>query len=324
MKSLIVVLVLMLSACASTPSLTQPKVESGYVRVLGTGKTVEEARLNGFQLAVEIEVGAIVVSEKQATNNVLVRDQILKHSSGYVDDFKLIDQSQTSLGYSITMDVKVKKSQIADVVLSTGNKKGVLDSSRIYAQYGSFNKERDDAEKLINNLLIGYPRSAFNSDIKSTKIKLNNERDMVIEVTAVMTWNPKWVDSLIENLNRVSDDSKNTHRQIVVWRKPRSSFGAFDEKIDLFINDEQIYKKTFDSIFRQLYTVVEVVNAQGSSIIRGCGDYSNFNAIGKMETFTVNASYTIPKNSKTFNDLKNMDHINVYMTSNRDVCLGKA
>jgi hypothetical protein len=323
MKYLSILLVLILSACASTATSTQSKVENGYVRVLGTGKTMEEARLNGFQLAVEMAVGVVVVSEKQATNNILVRDQILKHSSGYVDDFKLIDQSQTSLGYSITMDVKVKKSLIADVVLSTGNKKGVLDSSRIYAQYGSYNKERDDAEKLIDNLLIEYPRSAFNSNVKSTKIKLNNERDMVIEVTAVMTWNPKWVDSLIENLNRVSDDSKNTHRQIVVWRKPRSSFSVFDEKIDLFINDEQIHKKTFESIFTTLYPVVEVVNAQGSSIIRGCGDYPNFNAIGKIDPFTVNASYTIPKNSKTFNDLKNMDHINVYMTSNRDVCLGK-
>lgn len=322
MKYLAIVLVLMLSACASTPS-KEPKVENGYVRVLGTGKTVEEARRNGFQLAVEMAVGAIVVTEKQATNNVLVRDQILKHSSGYVDDFKLIDQSQTSMGYTITMDVKVKNSQIADVILSTGNKKGVLDSSRVYAQYDSYNKERDDAEKLIGNLLNGYPRSAFNSNVTSTRIRLNNDRDMVIEITAVVTWNPKWVDSLVENLNRVSDGGKSTYRKISIWRKPKSSLSMSDEKLDLFINDEKIYKKTFESIFVTMFSVVEVVDAYGNSIIRGCGDYPNFKAVGMIDPFTINTAYTIPKDSKTFNDLKRMDHVNVYMTSNRNVCLGK-
>jgi len=42
-----------------------------------------------------------------------------------------------------------------------------------------------------------------------------------------------------------------------------------------------------------------------------------------IDPFTVNAAYTIPKGSKTFDDLKNMHHVNVYMTTSRDVCLGK-
>ena len=322
MKYLVILFALILSACASTPS-KEPKVTNGYVRVIGTGKTVEEARLNGFQLAVEIAVGAIVVTEKQATNNTLVRDQILKHSSGYVDDFKIIEQSGTSLRYTIVMDVKVRNSQIADVILSTSDKRGVLDSSRIYAQYDTFNKERNDAERLIDNLLNSYPKSAFNSVVKSTKIKLNNDRDMIIEITAELTWNPVWVDSLVENLNRVSDDSKTTFRKIEVVRKPKSSFGIFNENTVLFINDEKIYKKTFETVFTTLFPVVEVVDKYGNSIIRGCGDYPNFRAIGAVEHFTANASYTIPKNSKTFFDLKEMDHVNAYMTSNRNVCLGK-
>jgi hypothetical protein len=283
---------------------------------------MEEARLNGFQLAVEMAVGAVVISEKQATNNILVRDQIMKHSGGYVDDFKIIEQSGTSLRYTIVMDVKVRSSQIADVLLNTGTKKGTLDSARIYAQYESYNKERNDAEKVINNLLTGYPRNAFNTTIKSTKIRINNDRNMVVDISAEVTWNNKWVNSLVENLSRVSDKDKTTSNKISVVRKP-SQFSIFDEKLQLYINDDIIYRKTSNTIFTQLFTIVEVVDAYGDAIIRGCGDYSGFDAIGEVATFTTNASYTIPKNSRTFENMKNMDHVNVYVDSTRAACLGK-
>lgn len=320
MKYLVILFALMLSACASTPSNNQlPKVDSGYVRVIGTGKNLEEARLNGFQLAVEIAVGAIVITEKQATNNVLVRDQILKHSSGYVDDFKIIEQSGTSLRYTVVMDVKVRNSQIADVILSTSNKTGVLNSARIYAQYDTINKERDDAEKLIGNLLNSYPKSAFTSNVKYTNIKLNSNRDMVIEISSTLTWNPIWINSFIENLNRVSDKNKNG-RKIEVLRKPKSSM--FNDGVVFRIDDDQIYNKIFTAIFVPLYPIVEVVDNYGNSIIRGCGYYSEFDSIGQHNYEGV-AEYVIPKGSKTFDDLKNMHHVNVYMTPSRDVCLGK-
>ena len=124
MKYLALVIVLVLSACANTPTNNQPKVENGYYRVLGTGKNFEEARLNGFQLAVEMAVGSIVVTEKQVTNNILIRDQIVRHSSGYVDDFKIIEQSGSNLRYTVVMDVKVKSSQIAEVILGSNYKNG--------------------------------------------------------------------------------------------------------------------------------------------------------------------------------------------------------
>jgi hypothetical protein len=323
MKYLVIVLALVLSACASTAT-KEPAVSNGYVRVLGTGKTSEEARLNGFQLAVEIAVGAIVVAEKQATNNLLVRDQILKHSSGYVDDFKVIDSSRTNLGHTVTMDVKVKSSQIANVILSTGDNKNQLDSSRIYAQYNSYTKEREDAEKLINNLLDGFPRRAFDSKIKYTKITTDNNRDMVFSISVDINWNNAWVNSLSENLARVKDETKTTDRKISIVRLSPSMFSLSDDITDLYINDEKIFKNVSEKIFTTLYPVIEVVDSNGRFIIRGCGfNYPNFNKIRITNTHTVNANYTIPKNSDTFNNMKNMDRVNVFMTSNPDVCAGK-
>lgn len=325
MRYLVIVLALVLSACASTSTPTkEPSVSNGYVRVLGTGKTPEEARLNGFQLAVEIAVGAIVVTEKQATSDVLVRDQILKHSAGYIDDFKVIDSSRTSFGHTVTMDVKVKSSQIANVILTTGDKKNQLDSSRIYAQYNSYTKERDDAEKLINNLLDGFPRRAFDSKIKSTKITIDKNRDMVLSISVDFTWNNAWVNSLSENLARVKDETKTTDRKISIVRLSSSTFSLSDNITDLYINDEKIFKNVSEKIFTKLYTVIEVVDSNGRFIIRGCGyNYPNFNKIRTTHTQTFIGDYTIPKNSVTFANMQRMDHVNAYMTSNGDVCTGK-
>lgn len=217
------------------------------------------------------------------------------------------------------MDVKVRNSQIADVILSTSNKTGVLNSARIYAQYDTINKERDDAEKLIGNLLNSYPKSAFTSNVKYTNIKLNSNRDMVIEISSTLTWNPIWINSFIENLNRVSDKNKNG-RKIEVLRKPKSSM--FNDGVVFRIDDDQIYNKIFTAIYVPLYPIVEVVDNYGNSIIRGCGYYSEFDSIGQHNYEGI-AEYVIPKGSKTFNDLKNMHHVNVYMTTSRDVCLGK-
>lgn len=309
----------MLSACASTSTTTQPKPQSGYVRVIGTGKNFEEARLDGFQLAVEMAVGAIVVTEKQANNNKLLRDQILKHSAGYVDDFKIIEQSGSNIRYTIVMDVRVKNSQIADVILSTGDKKGILDSSRIYAQYDTYNKERNDAERLIDNLINSYPKQAFNYKVNSTSIKLNTNRDMVIEIVSTITWNDVWVNALIENLDRVKDESKTTFRKISVVRKSKSAFSFSDDVTILYVNDETIYKKVFEGIFTTLYPVIEVMDKNNNWIIRGCGDYPNFKSIGQY-VFTGTAEYVIPKNSQTFENMKNMDHVNVFLTKDRNTC----
>lgn len=314
MKYLALVIVLVLSACANTPTNNQPKVENGYYRVLGTGKNFEEARLNGFQLAVEMAVGSIVVTEKQVTNNTLIRDQIVRHSSGYVDDFKIIEQSGSNLRYTVVMDVKVKSSQIAEVILGSNYKNGKIDSNRIYGQYDSLNQERKDAEKLIDNLLYSFPKQSFKYDVKTVSAVLNKNRDMDLNIIVTFSWKEEWLNKFIENLERVKDSNKTTDNKIDVVKSP-NSFGIFDNKTTLYVNDSKIYNKVTETVFKPLYHVIEVVDKNGTWIIRGCKPYPKYEAVGDVIPHTVHATYTIPKEDSVFNDLKNMDHVNVYITT---------
>jgi len=322
-------LVLAVSALLSTPSFSQPVKDipknstTGYARVLGTGRTFEEAKLNGFQLAVEIAVGAVVVIEKKSVNNSLVRDQIVKHSSGYVDDFKIVDQSQTNSGYTLTMDVKVKSSKIAEVILNTGDKgNGSFDTQRILAQYNTYASERNDAERLINNLLDSYPKNAFTVKKNPTKIIMNNNRDMVLNVPYVLKWNDSWIESFLETVGRVSDPKENNTNFIpVIHKRKRATLLSDYEEVVLHIDDIAIYKNITEKVWSTLYPILTLEDANNKVMYVECSyKFPNFTSLPGNRYYESNFDITIAKGSNLFNNFSKVDHVNITMTSNRDMC----
>ena len=58
-----------------------------YVEVIGEGATLDQARQQGFGLAVEHAVGTVIVRETAVRNSRIARDEIITYSSGYVDRF---------------------------------------------------------------------------------------------------------------------------------------------------------------------------------------------------------------------------------------------
>ena len=323
-------LVLAVSALLSTPSFSQPTKDipknatTGYARVLGTGRTFEEAKLNGFQLAVEIAVGAVVVTEKKSVNNTLVRDKVLKHSSGYVDDFKIIDQSQTNSGYSLTMDVKVKSSKIAEVILNTGDKgNNTFDTQRIMAQYNTYANERNDAERLIDNLLDEYPKNSFILTKIPTKIAMNSNRDMVLHVPYTFKWSDAWIENFLETVGRVSDPKlSDTNVISVIHKKPKPSLFSDYEEVILHIDDHAIFRKIFDKVWTSIYIVVTLEDVNNKVMYVECNyKFPNFKAIpSNIEFYKGEAEITIAKGSSLFNNFNKVHHTNVSFSTNRDQC----
>jgi len=323
-------LVLAVSTLVSTPSYSQPAKDipknatTGYARVLGTGKTFEEAKLNGFQIAVEIAVGTVVVTEKKSVNNTLVRDQVVKHSSGYVDDFKIIDQSHTNSGYALTMDVKVKSSKIAEIILNTGDKgNNTFDTQRIMAQYNTIAKERNDAERLIDNLLDEYPKNSFVLTKIPTKIAMNSDRDMVLHVPYSFKWSDAWVENFLETVGRVSDPKlSNTNVISVIHKKHKPTMFSDYEEVILHIDDQAIYNKVFQKVWTSIYIVVTLEDVNNKVMYVECNyKFPNFKAIpSNIEFYKGEAEITIAKGSNLFNNFNKVHHTNVSFTTNRDMC----
>ena len=76
-----------------------------YIQVKSTAETIELARAEGFKYAVSQAVGTLVLAETVVKNNELNRKDIIQYSSGYVEDFKVLQEIQVDGGVQIIMDV---------------------------------------------------------------------------------------------------------------------------------------------------------------------------------------------------------------------------
>jgi len=81
----------------------------------GTGITYDHALNNAFQNAIQTSLGAFIQSESIVENLILIQDEIVTHSKGYVTNYKIIKEKRMSDGsYMLTVDTNVNKKLMID------------------------------------------------------------------------------------------------------------------------------------------------------------------------------------------------------------------
>ena len=150
MKYLSVLLAVLMTACASTsvPLSTNvnPVAPSKEVHVTGTGASLEEAKQDGFKRAIEYVVGTVIVSEKQAVSDQLIKNDILNYSAGYIDKYKVLSQRTEGSRITLSMNVTVKSSHIAEMILGRKSRTQ-LDGDNISTKYNSLLELRKTQEQ---------------------------------------------------------------------------------------------------------------------------------------------------------------------------------
>jgi len=81
----------------------------------GTGITYEHALNNAFQNAIQTSIGTYLQSESIVENLILIKEEIVTHSKGYVTDYRVIKEKRLSDGsYMLTVDTQVNKALMID------------------------------------------------------------------------------------------------------------------------------------------------------------------------------------------------------------------
>ena len=111
MKYLLLMLTLV-TGLAYSDVKTIDKSDPGYIRQLGTGKTFEQAKQNAFKNAIALLVGSAVLSENEAANGRLIKEDLIDYSAGYIDNFAVIDVTSKPDGYTVIVDIIVRPSKI--------------------------------------------------------------------------------------------------------------------------------------------------------------------------------------------------------------------
>jgi len=175
-----------------------------YVEVVGEGATLDQARHQGFRLAVEHAVGTVVSSETEVRNSHMVRDEIITYASGYVDRFEIVEQQEYDGRVQVKMKIWVKHSRLANRLLNRSAAAGHVEGGRISAQLETLKHERSSGDRLLKSVLADFPARAFDIRLEKTQVFMDNHRNGQLEVAFYLGWNQHYLDSISEAIKRIN------------------------------------------------------------------------------------------------------------------------
>lgn len=183
-----------------------------YVEVIAEGDGFEQAKLSAFRMAVERSVGTVIASETETRDSRIHRDEIISYASGYVTDYRLVDQIQRGNRTWIKMQVWVRHSAIANRLLGRAENTQTLDGRRLAEQVNSLNYERDQGNRLLATVMADYPHRAYIIENQTIETRYNNRRPEIV-VEFDLRFNRVYLYSLYETLKNIaqSADPGNCH-----------------------------------------------------------------------------------------------------------------
>lgn len=197
-----------------------------YIEVVGQGRTPEEARLNGFRVAVEQAIGSVVSSESEGQNSRLIKDEIINYSAGYVDRYEIVKTEASSYGQKIQMKVWIRRSSLPNRLLARSKAEASVDGNLASIRLETLNYERQQGDRLVDTVLADFPKRAFSVGVKNTELKYNN-RQGVLEIPFKLTWDQNYINSLQSALVSTAQSGSNSVAQIRI----ASSALNFDDRV---------------------------------------------------------------------------------------------
>lgn len=175
-----------------------------YVEVVAEGENLEAARQSALRMAVERAVGVIVASETETAKQRLKRDDITTYASGFVHDYKLVDQTQRGSRTWVKMQVWVSHSHLRDRLLNQSRADGQIEGGRISEKIRSFQHSRTNGDRLLNTVLSDYPHRAFDINLAPTQVVVDPQRTVYLQVPLTMTWSEHYIKSLQSALSAIN------------------------------------------------------------------------------------------------------------------------
>ena len=147
--------------------------------VSGTGKTLEEAKLNALRSAIEQAFGAFISSKTEILNDNLVKDEIISVSNGNVQKYDIVSQVEIpNNGFAITLNAIVSISKLTSFVESKGvvsELKGNLFAFNVKNQILNEKNEEKSIFELVQIIKQLYDSSLEYKIMTRQPISVDNE-----------------------------------------------------------------------------------------------------------------------------------------------------
>jgi len=319
MKYLIILLAVLVTACASTTTTTQLATSnnnnpSQEIHVTGVGVTVDEAKQNGFKTAIEYVVGTVLVSEKVALNNQLVKNKIVDYSAGYIDSYKILSTTQVDKNIALSMNVVVKSSHIAEMILGERNSMN-LDGEQIVSKYESLLNLRTQQEKLLKTVLDNYYDQAWTRTINKVEYKYDDKRQLLLILSDESTSNQNYYKALDETLKLLADNNIISPYKIALRINPNHNF-IWPTIHTYYFNDEKIYN--IIARFNSGLVRMNFLDANNNSLYSICFVNTWHITDGSIERDKILTKIPLSPSSPYYQYLRAFDHVELTGISLRE------
>jgi hypothetical protein len=194
----------MLVGCGSQGSTRDQIVK---VRASGQGSTREVAIDRSFRNAVQTASGTVLSSQQQVEGGILVRDEILDYSSGFIVQYDIVNERILTNGQTqVEIIALVSSSKLANVLLNriTPRKNIGDQTNQIYSQLSSIVDERAKADALIDNILKEFPSRAFEIDVQPAVPRITDDRQTQIFFPVKIRWSQQFLEAFMETIRSIS------------------------------------------------------------------------------------------------------------------------
>ena len=183
--------------------LTNNTKQVYYIEVRGQGSTAEEARMNGFRLAVEQALGSVIASETEQQNSRIRRDEVISYASGFVERYEIVTSMNTGSGYEIAMRVWVSRTNLAERLLVKSQADGQVDGARAAIAVDTAQYSRSQGDRLLATVLRDFPERSFDIKLEPTRVEIDSSRTTELVVPFLIVWNKRYIKSLMESWSKV-------------------------------------------------------------------------------------------------------------------------
>lgn len=201
--------IFVLSICltiSATSAIAGSTFHANVVEIQSTGTSFEDAKKKAFNQAIEQVAGVLIVGDKESYDFQLTKDFTGSYSSGYIEDYEVMDSYQDFDGtWNLTVAVKVASSKISQrMAVENNNNSEFIDGEKVKDKIDSLMAQRLQGDQLLSVVMESYPSKAYIINKGKTEIKVDNQRQTHFDVPYEVSFNKFWIDALNEAVANVS------------------------------------------------------------------------------------------------------------------------
>lgn len=188
--------------------LTKDSKKLYYIEVEARADTFFSAKNEGFRLAVEHAVGSLILSESEVKNGKLSRDEIITYSSGYVDNFEIVERFDFGGQTTVKMKVWVAHSAIANRLIGSSTAGAEINGDKISTQISTLTQERQSGVRVLSAVLADFPQRSFDVKVNRTWTSYTGQHQGRLHIDYTIGWNRDYIKSLAESIQAINQRSK--------------------------------------------------------------------------------------------------------------------